>query len=184
MGPQLPHSGARVVPAMKHGVRVWHVRCFRACVTLSLHPVASAVTRCRGMSWADLVAETAGLGELSCLHVEVRWKGLLPPGWRLVVQEFDGGEYASDRPIAAAQRAVGEQAGRAMRLKLYRRRDAGSRSSHVVAWLEPGPTELDYDGLRAHPSRAAWVARATTRRAFASVYLVPGRGVLPEPAAA
>lgn len=121
------------------------------------------------------MAETAGLGGLAPLEVDVSWTESVPLGWRLVVQEFAKGEYAAGRPVAAAQRVIGADAARGVRVRLHRRRDAISRGSYVVAWLEPGETDLEYDGLQARPSLAAWVSGATTRRAHATVRLGPGK---------
>ncbi len=135
-----------------------------------IRTIAPPPAKARAWSWAELVAETAGLGELEGLEVTVQSPEPIPAGWRVVIQERSV-EEPQQGPLASAQRSVGGD--RSLRgglqVKLYRA-TPGVRTE-VIAWLEPGTADLEYDGLRAAPGDGAWVAHATLRRGSTGVRL-------------
>lgn len=115
-------------------------------------------------SWTSLVAEAAGLGSFQAMSVVVRASLDIPEGHRLVVHEYTDGE---SRPIASAQRAVsGNALRRGLEIRMYRMAPAPSTRARtrVVAWIEPGTADLDYDALKATPAHATWFGRATAMR--------------------
>ncbi len=136
-----------------------------------IRSIAPIRTHARPWSWAELVAETAGLGELEALEVSVRCRSGVPTGWRLVVQEvlIDDPQRGA---IASAQRSISDDTLRAgLTIKVYRQ--PPSERTEVIAWLEPGTANLEYDGLRAEASQAAWLGRAKAHGSTARLQLHP-----------
>jgi hypothetical protein len=112
-------------------------------------------------SWlALLVATTLGDGA-GTVHAEVRADGLREGAYRLVVQSYDasdGGVPGRDaRPVGSVQRAVtADELREGVRVNLLelRERAAASTSEEapmVVAWIEPGEPDLEFDGRTARP---------------------------------
>jgi hypothetical protein len=102
-----------------------------------------------------LVAATT-LGEaVDTLRAEVRADGLSDGDYRLVVQSYDKrGRRA--RPVGSAQRSVTAdelRAGVKVRVIALRERAAEvpTDSPYVVAWIEAGGPDLEFDGLTARP---------------------------------
>jgi hypothetical protein len=111
-------------------------------------------------SWLALVAATTLGDGVDTLRAEVRADGLSDGDYRLVVQSYDGiagrvpGRRA--RPVGSAQRAVTADELRAgvqvSVLELRERADAGSTERPlVVAWIEAGGPDLEFDGRTARP---------------------------------
>ncbi len=125
-------------------------------------------------SWTALVIETAGLGHITTLTAKVRAPFDVPPGYRLVIQEFAHGGSPGALPIASAQRAVeGTELLRGLTLRLFRNCSASAGPTRVVAWLEPGAADLEFDGLEATPDDATWFASASAQRNQAQLILTP-----------
>lgn len=112
-------------------------------------------------SWMALLA-AATLGDAAAtVRTEVRAEGLTDGPYRLVVQSY--GERAGrlpgqhERPIGSVQRAVtADELRRGVRVNLLELRDGmmGSTpadSPTVVAWIESGKPDLEFDGRRARP---------------------------------
>jgi hypothetical protein len=119
-------------------------------------------------SWTALLAATAwGVSSLGRRHVCVRQRlaaGEAP--LRLVVQcyresdTFDGrpGRYA--RPLGSAQRSVSAtELTRGVQVDLVHFESEDADDVVVVAWVEPGEPDLEYDGLEARPSADTELAR-------------------------
>jgi len=96
------------------------------------------------------------------LSAEVRADGLSEGDYRLVVQSYDrkaGRALGSRvRPVGSAQRAVTAdelRAGVQVRVLELRERDgsapASDKTPYVVAWIEAGSPDLEFNGLTARP---------------------------------
>lgn len=113
-----------------------------------------------GPSWSSLVATTSGLDDFGRLRVAVRASVGVAGSQRLVVQSYSPAEMVGglpglySRPLAAAQRAVSdEDLERGVDVVLLHSNvaldDAGCV---VVAWVEEGAPDLEFDGLCARPA--------------------------------
>jgi hypothetical protein len=124
-------------------------------------------------SWLALVAATTLGDGVDTLRAEVRAVGVSEGAYRLVVQSYDGtdGRVPSrrSRPVGSAQRAVTADELRTgvkvSVLELRGRSNATSgESPYVVAWIEAGEPDLEFDGRTARPGRGSMyglVKRAT-----------------------
>jgi hypothetical protein len=94
------------------------------------------------------------------VRAQVRAEGLSAGGvYRLVVQSYQGGTsqvpgpYA--RPLASVQRAVtSDQLRHGVHVSLVEMRQAapeGATSPVLVAWIEAGEPDLEFDGRMARP---------------------------------
>lgn len=125
-------------------------------------------------SWTSLVATTYGLDALGRLRVCVRARSAGLERGRLVVQVFSRtGAYA--RPLAAAQRAVTrDELMRGVEISLHpQARLPTSDEFHVLAWIEAGEPDLEYDGLRAVPNAPVSLGRVRAMRNRAELELTP-----------
>jgi hypothetical protein len=111
-------------------------------------------------SWLALLAATTLGDGAGTVRAEVRADGVGEGAYRLVVQSYDvtdGRVPGNDaRPVGSAQRAVTAdelRAGvRVNLLELRAREVAGSGTTPmVVAWIEAGQPDLEFDGRRARP---------------------------------
>ncbi len=121
------------------------------------------------VSWmALLAATTLGASQVDCVRAEIATDGTFgdpddATSYRLIVQSYAAenmegmglpGEFA--RPIASSQRAVtpGElRAGVAVDVLGV---GAGAAEGRVlVAWVEPGAPDLEYDARQARPAPGA-----------------------------
>jgi hypothetical protein len=123
---------------------------------------------------ALLAATTLG-DAADTLHAEVRAVGLAEDAaYRLVVQSYDAtdgrvpGRYS--RPVGSLQRAVtAAELRQGVHVDLLELRDAAPASSAdtplVVAWIEAGEPDLEFDGRAARPQPGSvyGVARRTAR---------------------
>ena len=119
-----------------------------------------------GASWMALVAATTlGLEGVQRVRAEVSvGAGKLGPGaageYRLIVQSYsaasivDGVPRAHARPLASTQRSVTPaELAQGVAIDVV---DFGERARDapvLVAWLEPGGEDLEFDGRRARPGR-------------------------------
>ncbi len=122
---------------------------------------------------ALLAAATLG-DAAATVHTEVRAEGLAEGPYRLVVQSYGEkagrlpGEHA--RPIGSVQRAVtADELQKGVRVNLLELREGmvGSTpvdSPTVVAWIESGQPDLEFDGRKARP-QAGSVYGIVKRRA-------------------
>jgi hypothetical protein len=133
----------------------------------------SGVTTVHGAdSWTSLVATTMGLDALGRLRIIVRSKFVGLERGRLVVQAFaKAGSEA--RPLASAQRAVSrEDLLSGVEITLHPN-DGVVSGHHVLAWIEPGEPDLEYDGLRAKPRAPISLGRVRALRNKVEVDLQP-----------
>ena len=143
----------------------------------------TAISPGRGSWTALLAATTLGVAGASTLHAEVRTDARLQEGrsYRLIVQSYNCGNSDTvgthDRPTASTQRAVTPTELRdGVRVGLLELGQASLRRSGsdvttnlakalVLAWVEEGKPDLEFDALRARPqpgSISGAVARAGT----------------------
>lgn len=113
-------------------------------------------------SWMDLLAATT-LPDAKTGTVQAEIFGDLPMGTkplRLIVQSRENGH---SRVLGSFQRAVTrEELCKGVRVRMVELRDAGAPASpsHVIAWVEEGTPDLEFDARRAKPSTDAWVGEA------------------------
>ncbi len=134
----------------------------------------SGVTTLHGVdSWTSLVATTLGLDIFGRLRIVVRAQSVGLEQGRLVVQAFAKADNHA-RPLAAAQRAVSrEDLMRGVEITLHPEHSNSEMSHHVLAWIEPGEPDLEYDGLRAVPRSPVSWGRVRALRNRAEVELRP-----------
>lgn len=126
-----------------------------------------------GASWMTLVAATTvGLTELRRVRAEVSAQS--PElsredshGYRLVVQSYadenlvDGVPSVHARPLASAQRSVtAEELSRGVAVDVMGVGSQQVDSPVIVAWVERGAPNLEFDGRRARPGRDAYIGIA------------------------
>jgi hypothetical protein len=109
-------------------------------------------------SWLALLAATTLGDAADTLRAEVRAAGLSGGGnYRLVVQSYDAtGRDA--RPVGSIQRSVSaDQLRHGVNVNLLELRQPAApaapvQSPLVVAWIEAGEPDLEFDGRNARPS--------------------------------
>ncbi len=125
--------------------------------------VRSAIS---GVSWLALVAATSlGVADVDCVRAFVSAAEMSDEAgaFRLVVQTYsaDAVDLATHlprvgaRPVASTQRSVTPdelKSGVSVNLVQFEEAAAGQ---FVVAWVEPGEPDLEFDGLSAVPSPRA-----------------------------
>lgn len=111
-------------------------------------------------SWLALLAATTLGDGADTVHAEVRADGLRDGAYRLVVQSYDAGNGKVPgrevRPVGSLQRAVTAdelRSGVHVNLLELRESSAGVTSERpmVVAWIETGEPNLEFDGRNARP---------------------------------
>ena len=133
-----------------------------------------------GASWMALVAASCvGAENFDSVRANVKAdpaKDVAPADrYRLVVQAFAPGSVvqgslpnAASRPLASAQRAISAEelrAGVAVDVMQLGGEFRAVDDPTVVAWVEPGDADLDYQGLRARPGPEALCGTAEHARA-------------------
>jgi|SRR5579859_1697962 len=113
-------------------------------------------------SWLALLAATTLGDGAGTVHAEVKADGVGEGAYRLVVQSYDvtdGGVPDNDaRPVGSVQRAVTADELRAgvrvdlLELRATQAARADRASPMVVAWIEAGQPDLEFDGRRARPT--------------------------------
>ena len=129
-----------------------------------------------GASWMALVAATTmGLGELDRVRAEVSVDtatlGAASGRYRLVVQSYAQGSVpagmlpgARQKPLASAQRSVtAEELSRGVAVDVLRVGEAVGPSPVIVAWLEQGEANLEFDGAEARPSETSLYGASESR---------------------
>jgi hypothetical protein len=123
-------------------------------------------------SWMALLAATTLGHGAGTLHAEVRAEGVSEGAYRLVVQSYaETARRLPDddaRPIGSLQRAVtADELRRGVHVNLLELREAcgndAALSPTVVAWIESGKPDLEFDGRKARP-RAGSVYGIVKRR--------------------
>jgi hypothetical protein len=121
---------------------------------------------------ALLASTTLGVEGADTVHAVVRLdEGLREDGsYRLIVQSYDarGGRLGA-RPVGSVQRAVtASELRKGVKVNVLELREsargAGDAEPVVVAWVERGAPDLEFDGRRARPrpgSPFGMVRRAT-----------------------
>ncbi|MFO7177448.1 MAG: hypothetical protein DIU78_002005 [Pseudomonadota bacterium] len=147
-------------------------------------------------SWLALVAATAlGVADVQRVRAEVSadpsdlgtTQSTADGEYRLIVQSYasdgvvDGVPAAHARPKASVQRSVTpDDLARGIAVDVVDLDASEDPTRVIVAWVERGPADLEFDALRARPSRDAYVgvARAdgTSGRAEAHVVLTRRMG--------
>lgn len=122
------------------------------------------------MSWFALVAATTiGVGALhhvrAAVSADARALEASDVGYRLVVQSYAAESFvtgprglptAHARPLASTQRAVTrEELARGVAVDVVGVSATGDRAPVIVAWVERGKPNLEFDALRARPSHDA-----------------------------
>ena len=127
-------------------------------------------------SWMAFLAATTLGDAADTLHAEVRAVGLAEDAaYRLVVQSYDAtdgrvpGRYA--RPVGSLQRAVtAAELRQGVHVDLLELRESApaavADAPLVVAWIEAGEPNLEFDGRAARPAPGAMygVAKRTARQ--------------------
>ncbi len=133
-------------------------------------------TRAGSSSWLALVAATwLGIGHAETVRAEVKLSGDALAGagrYRLIVQSYDKlGRTAaipsSLRPRASAQRSVtADDLAKGIRIDLIEFTEAyvGGDNGVVVAWVEPGEADLEFDARRARPTPGSLYGVAASSR--------------------
>jgi hypothetical protein len=159
--------------------------------TLSRKKNRAAVTARAGASWLALLAATSlGVRSLGELRADVRVDAALGDapdersGYRLIVQSYDPSQLgrdhlpsAGERPSAAAQRSVTlEQLRQGIRVSMVGVDGQGAEAC-VLAWVEPGHPDPEFDPTTARPLSGAYlgVARHTSRIGDAARVLLSRR---------
>jgi hypothetical protein len=111
-------------------------------------------------SWLALLAATTLGDGADTLHAEVRAYGLREGAYRLVVQSYDASHGKvpgrDARPVGSAQRAVtADELRSGVHVNLLELREAAAENPSerpmVVAWIEAGEPNLEFDGRNARP---------------------------------
>lgn len=142
-------------------------------------------------SWMALVAATTlGVGHFARVRAEVSASGGVAAGdgdeggLRLIVQSYAPDSFGADhlpgefaRPLGSAQRAVtADELRRGVRVDVVQLGgEADAASPVVVAWIEHGAPDLEFDALRARPAADAFYGMAEPASADGTV---PARVVL------
>jgi hypothetical protein len=127
-----------------------------------------------GASWMALVAATTiGLGQLERVRAEVSTDAtMLGAGsYRLVVQSYaresvPTGNMPGSRqkPLASAQRSVtAEELSRGVAIDVLRVGETLDPSQVIVAWIERGEANLEFDGAEARPGASALYGASESR---------------------
>lgn len=123
-------------------------------------PARSARSAAAG-SWMALLAATTFGDGANALRAEVRADGLGEGAYRLIVQSYDATDGRvpghGARPVGSVQRAVtADELRRGVHVDLveWRERDGANtgKAPVVVAWIEAGEPDLEFDGRRARPA--------------------------------
>jgi len=138
-----------------------------------------------GASWMALLAATS-LGAVSVerMRAEVSIQDLAAAtsaGYRLIVQSYAPNSVRADRlpgagqrPLASAQRAVTAEelaAGVAVDVLQIDETKAGEQAPVIVAWLEHGAPDLEFDARRARPAAGAVYGIAQSSEGSAQIVL-------------
>lgn len=130
-------------------------------MSLRKRPLPAKPAKAAAGSWLALVAATSlgpGVGTVSA---DVRAEGLREGAYRLVVQSYDQAEGRvpgrDAKPVGSVQRSVtADELREGVRISLVEIRPEEPSSASapvVVAWIEAGAPDLEFDGRTARPQR-------------------------------
>jgi hypothetical protein len=111
-------------------------------------------------SWLALLAATTLGDGADTLHAEVRARGLTAGAYRLVVQSYDASHGRvpgrDARPVGSVQRSVtADELQNGVHVNLLELRESAAAATRerpmVVAWIEAGEPDLEFDGRTARP---------------------------------
>lgn len=137
----------------------------RKSIRAKAHRVTASAAR--GVSWMSLVAATtlgvSGVDQIRARvtsETDVQDEGEL----RLIVQSYaretlDQGRLPSKdvQPLASIQRAItAEELRDGVDVSVLQLPETGSSDSIVVAWVERGVADLEFDGMEARPRDGAY----------------------------
>lgn len=140
-----------------------------------------------GASWmALLAATTIGLGHLDRVRAEVSAdKGAIEGNgrYRLVVQSYSRESFTAGnlpgsrhKPLASAQRSVtAEELARGVAVDVLRVGETVDASQVIVAWIEQGEADLEFDGAEARPGASAWYGASESRELGAARVVLKAR---------
>jgi hypothetical protein len=120
---------------------------------------------------ALVAATTIGLGQLDRVRAEVSADAALESGrYRLVVQSYDRDSMpfgalpsTRQRPLASAQRSVtAEELARGVAVDVLHVGEA-ALSPVIIAWIERGEADLEFDGAEARPSETSLLGISESR---------------------
>ena len=135
---------------------------------------------------ALLAATSLGAVSVERMRAEVSAKNLgaaTSAGYRLIGQSYARESVAvgkgqlpgaSHRPLASVQRAVTAEElaqGVAVDVLQIDQSNAGQHAPIIVAWIEHGAPDLEFDALRARPTRGAVYGVAQTSAGSAQIVL-------------
>jgi hypothetical protein len=136
-----------------------------------------------GASWMALLAVTS-LGAVSVerMRAEVSAQDVAAAtsaGYRLIVQSYSRDSVGADqlpgashRPLASVQRSVtAEELARGVAVDVLQIDQVKGGAQVIVAWIEHGAPDLEFDALRARPSRGAVVGVAQASAGSAQIVL-------------
>jgi hypothetical protein len=142
-----------------------------------------------GASWVALVAATslgiAGVQRVrAAVTADPRELGDPRDGYRLIVQSYAPSSLGSGqlpagraRPLASTQRTItAEQLARGVSVDMLGLEQPGAASPEapvIVAWVERGRADLDFDGFEARPSADGFYGVAATEGAVSPVGVTP-----------
>ncbi|MGD0526985.1 MAG: hypothetical protein ABSE49_17705 [Polyangiaceae bacterium] len=126
-------------------------------------------------SWLALLAATTLGDGADTLHAEVRADGLTAGAYRLVVQSYDASHGRvpgrDARPVGSLQRSVtADELQNGVHVNLLELRESTAAATTerpmVVAWIEAGEPDLEFDGrtARPQPGNVYGVARRESRQ--------------------
>lgn len=115
---------------------------------------------------ALVAATTVGLGDFGHLRAEISADAIADAaraGYRLIVQTYAPGSFEGElptaraKPLSSVQRAVtAEQLRAGVHVDLVQLGAAAAhRPAIVVAWIEEGQPDLEFDALTARPANDA-----------------------------
>jgi hypothetical protein len=137
-------------------------------------------------SWLALLAATTLGDGVDTLRAEVRAEGLSEGPYRLVVQSYDAAEgrvpSQQARPVGSSQRAVtADELRTGVQVSVLELREGAVRSltetPFVVAWIEAGEPDLEFDGRMARPQPGNVYGLAKRPSNEAAVYISLNRTV-------
>ena len=124
------------------------------------HPPTKRTRSVAAGSWLALLAATTLGDGADTLHAEVRANGVRDGAYRLVVQSYDATDGRvpgrDARPVGSLQRAVtADELRHGVHVNLLELREPSVESTSerpvVVAWIERGEPNLEFDGRTARP---------------------------------
>lgn len=166
--------------SLANGLRslAWH----EACLLLPVKLMAAArktpaqragETVARGASWMSLLAAaTLGITNVDQLRAHISSGDHVGEGdLRLIVQAYD--KHALDDsslpqrgalPLASSQRSItAEELKRGIDVSFLQFPEEGTNEPVVVAWVERGAPDLEFDALEARPTQSAYYGTELAR---------------------